>query len=204
MRIVHGYMRLMLGALAVAFALGACAPLATQPAPPSVGTPAPAFELPLLHGGAIRLADLKGKVVIINFWASWCGPCVAETPRLVEWYGKHRAEGLEVLGVDVLFRDSRADVEAFTKANQVPYPVPIDEQGTITAQWLAQQLPRSYVLDRTGVVRFVRIGELTEDDFAAQVVPLLQTDAQTGRSSDASLAHSDTLLIRFQERPKLW
>src|SRR3954447_4038486 len=126
MNIVHRYIWLVLGALATVLVLGGCAPLARQPAPPSVGAPAPALELPLLGGGTIRLADLKGKVVVVNFWASWCGPCVQETPRLVGWYSQHHGDGLEVLGVDVLFRDSRADILTFTQANRVPYPVPID------------------------------------------------------------------------------
>jgi peroxiredoxin len=153
----------------------ACAPGQDQSAPPAVGAPAPDFTLPTLDGGTLRLAETRGQVVIVNFWASWCEPCVAETPRLVRWYGEHRGAGLLILGVDVLNRDSRADVEAFAIKNNVDYPVPLDEPGEVSARWRAQQLPRSYVLDRDGIVRFARIGELTDDDFEQAVRPLLAT-----------------------------
>jgi peroxiredoxin len=172
MIIVHRSIRLVLlwGLLA---ALAACSPGKDQAAPPTVGMPAPDFALATLDGGSLRLADARGQVVIVNFWASWCGPCEAETPRLVRWYAEHRAAGLLVLGVDVLHRDSRAAVEAFVEKYGVDYPVPIDEQGEVTARWRAQLLPRSYVLDREGVVRFARIGELTDDDFEQVIRPLL-------------------------------
>jgi peroxiredoxin len=141
---------------------------------PRVGSPAPSWTLPLLDGGSISLADQKGSVVIVNFWASWCEPCLAETPRLAGWYNKYHPDGLNILGVNVLSRDSRATVTSFVKDRQVAYPIPLDERGTVTAHWLVQQLPRSYVIDRDGVVRFVRIGELTDDDLKTQVLPLLQ------------------------------
>lgn len=123
----------------------------------------------------MRLSELRGRVVIVNFWATWCPPCENETPRLVAWYSQHQAAGLEVLGVDTLAQDSREAVEEFVATYAVPYPVPLDETGAIARQWQALQLPRSYVIDRAGVVRYVRIGELTERDFEAQVLPLLQS-----------------------------
>ena len=173
MSIVQRILRLALLCAALT-GFAACRPGAAGPASPKVGEPAPDFTLPLLDGGSVKLADRQGQVVIVNFWASWCGPCVNEVPRLVRWYDEHRAEGLEILGVDTLFRDSRADVEAFVRDNGVTYPVPVDEEGEVSAQWLAQLLPRSYVLDRQRVVRFMRIGELTDDDFETQVLPLLR------------------------------
>lgn len=176
MSIVHRLIRAVLvgGMLVV---LAACASDQAQNAPPAVGAPAPDFILPTLGGDSLRLADTRGQVVIVNFWASWCEPCVAETPRLVEWYAQHRDAGLLILGVNVLQRDSRADVEAFATQYGVDYPLPLDEPGDVSARWRAQQLPRSYVLDREGIVRFARIGEMTDDDFEKAVRPLLATAA---------------------------
>ena len=173
MYIVQRIVRLMplVGLLAL---LVGCAAATSRPATPAVGAAAPDFALPALDGATVRLSELQGRVVIVNFWASWCPPCVNETPRLVRWHEQYGASGLAVVGVDTLYQDSRDAVEAFTKERQVSYPVLLDDVGDISRQWQARQLPRSYVIDREGVVRFVRIGELTERDFAEQILPLLQ------------------------------
>ena len=173
MRIVPRSIQLWL-LLALTGSLVACGSFSARADPPQVGAPAPAFELPLLAGGRVRLAEQRGRVVIVNFWATWCPPCVNEIPRLVRWHEQHQADGLEVLGVNALYRDSRPEVAAFAAEYRINYPVPVDEAGTVSAQWLAQQLPRSYVIDREGVVRFVRIGEITEADFEQEVLPLLR------------------------------
>lgn len=146
----------------------------TTSATPALGQPAPDFTMSTLAGPSIRLADLKGRVVIVNFWATWCPPCENETPRLVAWYEQYHGAGLEVLGVDKLVQDSRDAVADFVAKYAVSYPVPLDQTGDISRQWQALQLPRSYVIDREGIVRYVRIGELTQRDFDEQVLPLLQ------------------------------
>lgn len=148
----------------------------STPSAPALAEPAPDFTLPTLDGQTLQLSQLKGRVVIVNFWATWCPPCENETPRLAAWYNQHRAAGLEVLGVDKLAQDSREAVVEFVDRYKVPYPVPLDQTGDVSRQWQALQLPRSYVLDRNGVVRYVRIGELTERDFDTHVLPLLQAD----------------------------
>jgi cytochrome c biogenesis protein CcmG, thiol:disulfide interchange protein DsbE len=177
-RIVQRILRLTL-AMGLHLLLGACAASTSQQAQPIVGAAAPDFVLPTLSGETLRLSELQGRVVIVNFWATWCPPCLNETPRLVRWYEQHQAEGLAVLGVDTLYQDSRDAVEAFTREQQVSYPVLLDDVGEISRQWQARQLPRSYVIDRAGMVRFVRIGELTERDFEQQVLPLLRQAAGT-------------------------
>ena len=169
--IVPRIVRLLLLMLPLLVACGSNAP-----ASPALGQPAPDITLPTLAGPTVRLADLKGRVVIVNFWATWCPPCENETPRLVGWYAQHRADGLEVLGVDKLVQDSRDAVAEFVAKYNVPYAVPVDQTGDVSRQWQALQLPRSYVIDRQGVVRYVRLGELTQRDFDTQVLPLLQAD----------------------------
>lgn len=170
MDIVHRIIRItpVLSLLIALVACGALSPLA-----PTVGQPAPDFSLPSLDNTPVRLSDLRGQVVIVNFWASWCPPCVNETPRLVQWQAQHGAAGLQVIGVDTLFQDSREAVEEFVEEQKVTYPILLDDTGDVSKQWSARQLPRSYVIDRAGVVRYLRIGELTESDLEAQVLPLL-------------------------------
>ena len=118
MLIVQRGFRFGLFCFALAALLG-CAPLAGQAAPPTRGEVAPDFVLPSLDGGTVALSKQRGQVVIVNFWASWCGPCVSETPRLVSWYNTHRTRGLVVLGVDTLYLDSRASVTTFATENKV-------------------------------------------------------------------------------------
>ena len=159
--------------LLLACVLTGCSVSSQRSEPPTVGTVAPALTLPGLDGSMITLSDLRGSVVIVNFWATWCAPCVEETPRLVQWHEQYKADGLQVLGVNALVRDSRDKVEAFVQDYHVTYPVVVDSEGNVVAQWLAQQMPRSYVIDRAGVLRFARIGVLTEKDFQRHIQPLL-------------------------------
>lgn len=135
---------------------------------------APQLRLPTLDGGQASLADYNGQVVIVNFWATWCAPCEAETPRLVGWSARYAADGLAVLGVDTLYQDSRAEVEAFVAAKRVGYPILLDEESDVSRQWQATNLPRSFVIDRDGIIRFIKLGELTDRDFDDHIRPLLE------------------------------
>lgn len=105
----------------------------------STGEDAPDFELPLLDSQAgvisdrtLRLSDLKGSPVVINFWAAWCAPCRAETPLLVETYEKYKGQGVQFLGVDIWTRGENAEsATGFLREFNVPYPTGPDINGTI-------------------------------------------------------------------------
>lgn len=152
----------------------ASTPTANTGAPVAVQAPAPPLALPTLDGTqTVDLQALRDNVVLVNFWASWCEPCKREMPLLQQWHEQGSDAGLVVLGVDTLYQDDRAAAEAFVEANNITYPILADEAGDTSRQWLVQGLPRTYVINRDGVVQALKLGEFTQADFNAQVAPLL-------------------------------
>ena len=133
--------------------------LATLPTAAAVdsGQPAPAFTgKPLLGGEALRLEDFRGKVVYLDFWASWCGPCRQSLPWMEILRRDYGAAGLEVIAVNV--DETAADGIAFLKRFAVTYPVIGDSGGTIAALYDVKDMPSSYLIDRRGAVRKVHRG----------------------------------------------
>jgi cytochrome c biogenesis protein CcmG/thiol:disulfide interchange protein DsbE len=120
---------------------------------------APAFTLERIDaegdGQMLSMADLRGRPVIVNFWASWCAPCRDEVPALQATYEKHRGEGLVVLGVD--FNDVRRDAKRFLERYGATYPVVYDGKGETLGRWGVRQVPETYFVDRAGHLVGVRI-----------------------------------------------
>jgi cytochrome c biogenesis protein CcmG, thiol:disulfide interchange protein DsbE len=145
------------------------------PAPPTtapeVGRPAPALALPLAGGGEVDLAQHRGKVVLVNFWATWCTPCRAEMPAIERTYQAHRERGLEVIAVDVQERD--ADVLAFLREVEVSFPSAVDRVGDVVRRYRANALPTTFLVDRQGVIRDVHVGPLTDQMLEQRLAPLL-------------------------------
>lgn len=126
-------------------------------------TPAPAamhapdFTLPQSNGGEVRLADLKGKVVLLNFWATWCAPCRKEMPDLERLWRKYRERGLMVLAIS---EDADADkrVARFATKHRLSYPVLLDRDAKVGRQYEVSALPVSYLIDRGGNVVAATVG----------------------------------------------
>jgi peroxiredoxin len=137
---------------------------ATGRAPSSEeGHAAPDFYLRSLDGEPIRLSDLQGKAVLVNFWAVWCTSCRAEMPDLIKAYEQHKGLGLVVVGVNL--READARVRGFVDDFGVTYPVALDRSGEVARTWRiggpSQGLPSSYFIDREGVVRKVVYGTVS-------------------------------------------
>ena len=117
---------------------------------------APAFTLDRLdRDGQVALDDLKGKAVVVNFWASWCIPCRDEAPVLQKTYERYRDRGLVVLGVDV--NDFKADARRFMKRYGITYPVAYDGKGSTVGKWGVRGFPETFFVDRTGTLVGERI-----------------------------------------------
>jgi peroxiredoxin len=140
--------RTILAALGTAALLaGACgkAPVAETRA-------APSFDLPALDGGRVSLASLKGKVVVLDFWATWCGPCIAEIPDYAEFTRRNQGRGVEVVGVVVDSGDPQ-EIQDFVREHRISYRQLLGNEETIESFGGNYGLPTTYVIDRQGLIR---------------------------------------------------
>jgi cytochrome c biogenesis protein CcmG, thiol:disulfide interchange protein DsbE len=133
---------------------------------------APALQLTSLHDGAKRsLADYKGKVVVLNVWASWCVPCREESPLLQRWHQRMRPLGGTVLGVDTL--DIKDDALGFIKEYKLTYPQLNDREGTAIKKLGTAQYPETFVVDKQGRLRALQRGPVDDAWMQEHVLPLL-------------------------------
>ena len=138
--------------------------------------PAPAFELPLLfRKGSASLAQYRGRVVVLNFWASWCEPCRAESPLLERWHKRLVDRGGTVLGVDVL--DVASDAREFARKYRLTYPLARDGDGNVLGKWGVVAYPETFVVDRRGRIVASRRGPVDERFMRERVAPLLREGA---------------------------
>jgi cytochrome c biogenesis protein CcmG, thiol:disulfide interchange protein DsbE len=136
--------------------------------PPKVGAPAPAFSLRRLDGsGSVSLASLRGKTVVLNFWASWCEPCKREAPALERLWRRYRGRDVVVLGVDT-GPDAKSDGRRFVAAHGLTYPIVFDPNALVAANsYDVAGLPVTYVLDRRGrVVGGGVLGPISDGGYA--------------------------------------
>jgi len=142
---------------------------------PLDGKPAPAFALDDVSGKKISLAGYRGKAVLVNFWATWCGPCRIETPWLVELRDKYASQGFEILGVDTEAEDLKPDdkagwaknkaaVDKFVSDEDVDYPMLINGDSIADAYGGLDDLPTSFFIDRNGKVVAATVGLTSESD----------------------------------------
>jgi peroxiredoxin len=148
----------------------ACTAAAQQGSGPQ---PAPDFKLKDLSGKQIKLSDYRGKVVIINFWATWCGPCRSEVPALVKLRELYRDRGLEVIGISLDDEEDREEVTKFVKSFEVNYPIVMGDLEALRAYGQIDSIPATFVIDRRGAIRYSHIGMITFDEIEGEVKSLL-------------------------------
>lgn len=124
------------------------------------GQTPPPFTLPSLDGKQVSLSQYKGKVVFLNFWASWCPPCQAEMPEMERFNKKHKGKDAVILAVNLTSDDTKDAARAFAKKHDVTFPVLLDEQGKVSGRYHAFTLPTTYIIDKKGKVVQLHIGPL--------------------------------------------
>jgi peroxiredoxin len=140
------------------------------------GVRAPSFTLKSIEGRTVRLSDYRGKVVLVNFWATWCPPCRAEIPDLVKLQREYGKDGLQIIGVTYL-PEQRAHVRKFTRGLRVNYPIVLGTPGTKAGFSPDETLPLTVIIDREGTIRGTIAGILLPEEFDLQIKPLLQRRA---------------------------
>jgi cytochrome c biogenesis protein CcmG/thiol:disulfide interchange protein DsbE len=161
---------LVAGAAMIAYAAGPVFAL------PTVGKPTPALIVQELGGQTFDLAKLRGKVVIVNFWATWCPPCRKEMPALDAFYRRYRSQGLALIGLSADRRHDKSDVVKVMQS--FSYPAAMLDDATVNEFGAPSSLPTTYIIGRHGIVRAKLTPDdkqpVTEQSLAAAVLPLLK------------------------------
>ncbi len=158
--LVRPLLSTIVGALSVC-ALGACAK-GTELKAPAIGAAAPAYAAHALSDTAVTLAALRGKVVVLNVWATWCQPCREELPLLEALHRQH--PDVEMVGVSVDAAGMGMDVQDFAKEHDLTYTIWLDPDREFSLKFLSVGVPETFVIDRLGVIRWRHIGALARND----------------------------------------
>ena len=155
----------------LAFGLADRAPVTGKSGISAVGKPASDFSLPLIGGGDIVLGDHIGRPVVINFWASWCPPCVREAPALESAWRAYRSEDVLFVGVDI--QDTEEDAAAYLRDLAITYPNGMDRDGRVTIDYGVIGLPVTFFVNREGIVQRRWVGAIDEGRLAGFVEELV-------------------------------
>jgi cytochrome c biogenesis protein CcmG/thiol:disulfide interchange protein DsbE len=136
-----------------------------------IGSEAPAFALADLDGNPLRLEDLRGRPVIVNFWASWCGPCVDEFPILQRAVTEHEADGLAMVGI--VFRDNSEAARGFMRRMGASWPAAMDPGEEVAQGYGIYGPPETFFIDAEGIVVARQVGPLSGDDLDRHLARLL-------------------------------
>lgn len=140
---------------------------------PSVGFTAPDFALKTLDGGTLSLSELRGKNVMLNYWASWCIPCMEELPILEKIYQDYQGKDVVILSVNGIQQDDLSTVSETVGSLGLTYPVVLDEGESLWNAYLVRFLPTSFFIDDQGVIRDIQLGSVSEADLRLKIDRLI-------------------------------
>jgi peroxiredoxin len=157
-----------------AAAVAACliTPFSLCAEPLAAGAKAPEWELVNLDGKKVKSSDFAGKVVVLDFWATWCPPCVKEIPSFIELQKQYSDKGLTIVGVS-LDQDPPEEVKNFVEKHKMNYPVVMGDEKTAEAFGGIEAIPTTFVIDRDGRVVSRHVGYTEKEVFEKEITPLL-------------------------------
>ena len=159
--------------ICVILAAAGCA-AATASDPFANGTAAPGFQLESAAGKSVNLSDYRGQVVLLNFWASWCGPCRKEMPILEQLHKQYKSKGFTMVGVNV--EPSSADAVNWLKSTPVSFPILFDTDSSVSKLYRVEGMPNTVIVDRNGKVRYIHRGYKPgeENEYLDQIRTLIR------------------------------
>ena len=189
-------------AAALALVLAGCSKLSRSPADAAVKSdkdrkPAPAFSLTDARGTPVSLADYRGKVVLLNFWATWCGPCEVEIPWFIEFEQKYKDRDFAVLGVS-FDDDGWKSVRPYIAAHKINYRIMIGTEKMSQLYGGVDSLPTTFIVDRQGRIAAQHVGLVDKNDYQNEILKLLDDQKRAARDSAPD---SFALLLRPNQRP---
>ena len=173
----RGLLFVLILATAAVWVLASAAPPASStggiPAP-QIGFQAPDISLPAEDGTTIQLADLRGRPVLVNFWASWCPPCRAEMPAMQQVYQELSSQGVTILAINAANQDDHAAALNFAQSLGLSFPIVYDQTGETSSRYAIRSLPTSFFVDSQGVIRGIIVGGLSEAALRIRLRQLLE------------------------------
>lgn len=137
---------------------------------------APEVSLKDLKGRTVKIQDFKGKVVLLNFWATWCVPCLAEIPELIKWQKEYENQGLQIVGITYPPTNQKK-VRSFARHQKINYPILFGLKKTRVSFDAGETMPLSVVIDKEGNIREIIEGIIFADEFDEKIKPLLKPDS---------------------------
>ena len=146
-----------------------------EPEEIEVGAVAPDFQLDTLNGNQFQLSDHRGKVVVLNFWTTWCPPCKKEMPHLQNFYEQNKERPITVVAVNLTSQDHGfVEIEEFVHEFGLTFPIPLDYYGEVGSLYASYAIPTSYIINRDGMIVYKHTGPVDEDLLKQWIEPLLE------------------------------